>query len=61
MTVKLIYPDNTQATYCFVGMFKVDNHSNITLYFEGDPEPIKLVKVPHMEFKFDNDPKELTI
>lgn len=60
MTVKLIYPDNKQTTYCFIDMFVVDN-SSITLYFEGDPEPIELVKVPHMEFKFDNDPKELTV
>lgn len=60
MTVKLMYPDNTQTTYCFVGMFIVDNNS-ITLYFEGDPEPIELVKTPHMEFKIDNDPDKLTI
>lgn len=60
MTVKLIYPNNRQTTYCFIDMFVVDNNS-ITLYFEGDPEPIELVKTPHMQFKFDNDPKELTI
>ena len=60
MTVKLMYPDNTQTTYCFVDMFKVDNTS-ITLYCECDPEPIELVKTPHMEFKIDNDPNELTI
>ena len=60
MTVKLIYPDNKQTTYCFVDMFKVDNNS-ITLYFEGDPEPIELVKTPHVEFEIDNDPTELTI
>lgn len=60
MTVKLIYPNNKQATYCFVGMFKVDS-SSIVLYFEGDSEPIELVKIPHMEFKIDNDPNELTI
>ena len=60
MTVKLIYPDNKQTTYCFIDMLKVDNNS-ITLYFEGDPEPIELVKTPHIEFKIDNDPTELTI
>lgn len=60
MTVKLIYPDNKQTTYCFIDMLKVDNDS-ITLYFEGDPEPIELVKTPHIEFKIDNDPNELTI
>ena len=60
MTVKLIYPDNKQTTYCFIDMLKVDNNS-ITLYFEGDPEPIELVKTPHIEFKIDNDPIELTI
>ena len=60
MTVKIIYPDSKQTTYCFIDMLKVDNNS-ITLYFEGDSEPIELVKTPHMEFKIDSDPKELTI
>ena len=60
MTVKLIYPDNKQTTYCFIDMFKVDNDS-ITLYFENDDEPIELKKTSHIEFKIDNDPTELTI
>lgn len=60
MTVKLIYPDDQQTTYCFIDMLKVDDYS-ITLYFEKDNEPIELVKTPHMEFKIDNDPTELTI
>ena len=59
MTVKLIYPDNKQATYCFVGMFKVDNHS-IVLYFD-DNDTVEIEKTQHVEIKVDNDPKELTI
>ena len=60
MTVKLIYPDNKQTTYCFIDMLKVDNDS-ITLYFEKDDEPIELKKTQRIEFKIDNDPTELTI
>lgn len=59
MTVKLIYPNNTQMTYCFVGMFKVDS-SSIVLYFD-DNDTIELEKTQRVEIKVDSDPKELTI
>ncbi len=59
MTVKLIYPDSKQATYCFVGMLKVDS-SSIVLYFD-DNDTVELEKTQHVEIKVDSDPKELTI
>lgn len=59
MTVKLIYPNNTQTTYCFVGMFKVDS-SSIVLYFD-DNDTVELEKTQRVEIKVDSDPKELTI
>lgn len=60
MTVKIIYNDFKQDTYCFIKTIK-ETENNFLLYFENDNEPLIIDRTDSMQFTMSADPSELTI
>lgn len=60
MTVKIIYNDFKQDTYCFIKTIK-ETENNFLLYFENDKEPLIIDRTDSIQFTMSADPSELTI
>ena len=60
MTVKIIYNDFKQDTYCFIKTIK-ETENNFLLYFENDHEPLIIDRTDSIQFTMSADPSELTI